>query len=253
MRVAWVHPTWRDLVIERLAADAELRHRFLGRCGPHGIALALSTMGGAEGERKLPLLASDHDWDAIGNRIYALAPELEPRDAATVLMALDHVLEAALHDALLAGEGAALARMALGRFAGAWENAHAVVSLPCIDGWLSAAARLKPLAWPTFLSATWADLLPTALPELDDLPEMQRFTDWRTLCELVAAFSPDLLDELGYGPPQRTLLGAFNNRERAELARLARRGASPVSDSLIEQSRAQRDADSVIRRVLLDL
>ena len=49
MRVAWVHPTWRDLVIERLAADAELRRRFLARCGPHGIVLALSTSGGAEG------------------------------------------------------------------------------------------------------------------------------------------------------------------------------------------------------------
>src|SRR6185437_13150817 len=72
VRVAWVHPTWRDLVIERLAADAELRHRFLGRCGPHGVVLALSTGGGARGERRLPLLRDDKDWDAVGDRIYAL-------------------------------------------------------------------------------------------------------------------------------------------------------------------------------------
>ena len=77
MRVAWVHPTWRDLVIERLASDAALRRHFLGHCGPHGVVLALSTAGGAEGERPLPLIAGDEDWDALGDRIYALVPELE--------------------------------------------------------------------------------------------------------------------------------------------------------------------------------
>jgi hypothetical protein len=46
MRVAWVHPTWRDLVIERLAADATLRRRHRG---PHEILLALSTGGRVHG------------------------------------------------------------------------------------------------------------------------------------------------------------------------------------------------------------
>ena len=32
MRVSWVHPSWRDLVIESLAADPVERRRFLSRC-----------------------------------------------------------------------------------------------------------------------------------------------------------------------------------------------------------------------------
>ena len=56
MRVDWVHPSWRDLVIESLADDAAARRHFLARCGVDGAALALSGGGGAAGERERPLL-----------------------------------------------------------------------------------------------------------------------------------------------------------------------------------------------------
>jgi hypothetical protein len=253
MRVAWVHPTWRDLVIERLAGDSELRRHFLGRCGPHGVALALSTRGGAAGERQLPLVARDEDWDATGDRIYALAPELEPREAVIVLAAIDHLLEAVSDDALLAGEAVALARLALERFGELWENSHAVITLPCIDAWLSVAARLQPPPRPTFLGVTWANLLPTQLPDPDDLTEVQRFTDWQSLCEVVGDFSFELLTELGYRAHQRDLVQAFRARLYARGILEEQIGASSVDDAFIEESRARLLSDSVIRRVLVDL
>ena len=253
MRVAWVHPTWRDLVIERLADDALLRRHFLNNCGPHGIALALSTRGGAEGGRQLPLIGCDEDWDAVGDRIYAMAPELDARETTIVLTAIDDLLEAARDDPMLAGECAALAGMVLARFGEMWAGAHAIVALPCIDAWLSVAARLNPRPWPTFLAATWAELLPVDLPDPADLPEVQRFTDWRTLCDVVATFSPDLLDDLGYGAPQRALMRAFRERRHKELQRLAQVGASPVSETFIAESRARTMDDHVVRRVLADI
>ena len=70
MRVDWVHPSWRDLVIESLAADPSERRRFLRRCGVDGAAIALSTEGGAAGERARPLLQQDADWDALGDGLY---------------------------------------------------------------------------------------------------------------------------------------------------------------------------------------
>lgn len=63
-----MHPSWRDLVIEEVAADAAARQRFLHAAGIDGVLLALSTGGGAAGERVLPLVVSDADWDAIGDR-----------------------------------------------------------------------------------------------------------------------------------------------------------------------------------------
>lgn len=253
MRVAWVHPTWRDLVIERLADDDELRRRFLARCGPHGIALALSTRGGERGGRALPLIACDEEWDAVGDRIYALAPELEARDAAVVLTAVNTILGAMLDDALLAGEAAALARLALERFGEVWAETHTIVELSCIAAWLSAAGRLTPPPWPTFLCATWADLRPTTRPDPGDLPEVQRFTDWMTLVELADAFSPDLLGELGHDDPQRALVRAFRDRGRAEAFRQQRTCGGLLPDWELEASRAQRMSDNAIRRVLADL
>ena len=80
MRIAWVHPSWRDLVIEHLSSDPEARERFLHNCSVHGALLALSLGGGHRGERELPLLQCDGDWDALTDRLYTLASELEPAE-----------------------------------------------------------------------------------------------------------------------------------------------------------------------------
>jgi hypothetical protein len=56
-RVTWVHPSWRDLVIDHLAGDPLARRRFLERCSLD-VLLALSVGGGATGERRFPLLVA---------------------------------------------------------------------------------------------------------------------------------------------------------------------------------------------------
>lgn len=250
MRVAWVHPTWRDLVIERLAGDADLRRHFLARCGPHGVMLALATAGGAEGERALPLVVDDEDWDTLGDRIYGLVPELDHAELAAVLRAVRAALGAVTPDSIAADEARVLARMTLQRTATLWESAGAPVLLDCVDAWLSLSDRLDPRVWPTFLAATWAELLPTSLPDPRDLPEMQRFMDWVTLCELLGEFSSGLLDQLGFGAEQRALIQRFREgvsglRERAPWS-----GDTPTP---WEDDRAHRIADDIVRRVLVDL
>src|ERR687885_217582 len=62
--VTWVHPSWRDLVIDELVLDAAARKEFLENCSVDGLLLALSTGGGRAGTRSLPLLVDDCDWDA---------------------------------------------------------------------------------------------------------------------------------------------------------------------------------------------
>ena len=253
MRVAWVHPTWRDLVIERLAADAKLRRRFLGRCGPHGVVLALSTSGGAEGERRLPLICDDEDWDAVGDRIYALAPELEHAELVAVLSAVGRALRELAGVPARAGEARALARMALQRTGSVWEAANAPVPLDCVDAWLGLSKHLDPVVWPGFLAMTWAELLPTALPDPDDLAEVHRFTDWVTLVELAGSFAPDLLGQLGYGRIQGNLRRTFKDRVRHEHERREQIGVAPEPGWDVEEQRERSLSDRTIRRVLADL
>jgi hypothetical protein len=243
-----VHPTWRDLVIERLAGDADLRRRFLARCGPHGVVLALSTGGGAEGQRVLPLIADDGDWDALGDRIYALLPELDHAELAAVLRAILRVVQSVIPDLMAVREARGLARMALERTASLWGTAGAPVLLDCVDAWLSLSDRLDPPVWPDFLGPTWAELLPRAAPDPDDLAEVQRFADWVTLCELLGEFSHELLEQLGFGPEHDALI--HHNRATEVLAWTSTPADPPSPWADVPHGAI---AESTVQRVLADL
>jgi hypothetical protein len=217
MRVAWVHPTWRDLVIERLGADPALRRHFLTRCGVHGIVLAVSVAGGTGGERQLPLLVSDEDWDAVGDRLHAVAPELETGELVILLEALGATLDD-LGSSPEAGEARALSALVLTRVARHWDAGHGVLPLPALDAWLRLARRLAAPPGPPSLAVTWAELLPARAPDPDDVPELQRFTDWLILCRVLA---PEQLAALGWGPDQMAPIAAFIDRVAADPPRYA--------------------------------
>ncbi len=90
MRLTWVHPSWRDLVIEHVAESPQLRRAFITRAELPGILLTLSTEGGPAGSRRLPLLATDTDWDALGDATHRLCLVLAEPDLAKLMDALDH-------------------------------------------------------------------------------------------------------------------------------------------------------------------
>ena len=67
--VEWIHPSWRDLLIEHLEAHPGDRRDFLSRCGVNGILLAVSRAGGSTGKREFPLLVDAEDWKIINDAI----------------------------------------------------------------------------------------------------------------------------------------------------------------------------------------
>jgi hypothetical protein len=253
MRVAWVHPTWRDLVIDRLAGDADLRRRFLARCGPHGVVLSLSTAGGAQGDRTYPLIGGDGDWDTLGDRIYALLPELDHAELAMVLRALLGAVQVVTPDWMATREARGLARMVLERTGVLWAAAGTPVLLDCVDAWLSLSDRLDPPVLPDFLGPTWAELLPAALPDAEDLAEVQRFTDWVTLCELLGEFSRELLAQLGFNAAHEDLVRRHRARPTSEATIETWSREPPDPPTPWEDVRRRGIADSTVRRVLADL
>ncbi len=102
--IGWVHPSWRDLVIDELRGDPDARQRFLSASAVDGVTLAVSHAGGSAGERTLPLMIADADWDALGDRLHELRRELEDRELARVLLALSGALDAV--DDLASGQRA---------------------------------------------------------------------------------------------------------------------------------------------------
>ena len=63
--IQWVHPTWRDLVIQTLHDNEYYRQPFLRSATLDGVLLALSTAGGKDGERIVPLLVDPADWASL--------------------------------------------------------------------------------------------------------------------------------------------------------------------------------------------
>jgi hypothetical protein len=207
--IGWVHPSWRDLVIDELSHDPGLRQRFLGVCGVDGATLALSRAGGSGGERSLPLLTSDSDWDLLGDRLHQLVRELEDQDVARVLVALADTL-AVIDEARQEAEAQSLASDLLDATRRAWDHHRRPLPLFLLKAWYTLNAKAAQQIDPPALSATWAELHPgSRLLETPDRSELARVDEWLALAHLVVECDPAALDLLG-----------FHHRDRDSLERL---------------------------------
>jgi len=84
--VDWIHPSYRDLVIDELAADSDLRTQFLKRASLEGFKLAVSDTGGRAGLRRLPFVLSTESWDLLRERALAIVRDLDQdRDLLEIL------------------------------------------------------------------------------------------------------------------------------------------------------------------------
>jgi hypothetical protein len=70
-RVDWIHPSYRDLVIEELERDALASEHFLRNCSWVGLQLTLSIAGGDKGQRRYPLMTTDKAWSVLEERLIA--------------------------------------------------------------------------------------------------------------------------------------------------------------------------------------
>jgi hypothetical protein len=70
--VDWIHPSYRDLVIEELIQESGLRNTFLRRASLEGVKLAVSDTGGQYGNRRMPLIRSAESWDVLEERCLSL-------------------------------------------------------------------------------------------------------------------------------------------------------------------------------------
>lgn len=72
----WVHPSYRDAMVEYLVKSPRDRLRYLETCDIGGVLLALSSFGGYGAPRYAPLLIQEKDWRAVSDRITSIAGQL---------------------------------------------------------------------------------------------------------------------------------------------------------------------------------
>ena len=203
--IGWVHPSWRDLVIDQLSADPGARQRFLSVCGVDGVMLALSQQGGDSGERTLPLLGSDADWDQLGDRLRELLRELEPRDLARLLLALDAALT--VYDPVQELEAQSLAAQMLDATRHAWDQTHYALPVFVLEAWYRLDSHVREHVDPPRPLATWVELHPgSSLLERPDRDELMRADEWLTVAQILDQYDPTALEALGFFDQDRDLL-----------------------------------------------
>jgi len=70
--IEWIHPSYRDLVIQELERDESRGALFLESCSLTGLELSISVAGGAKGERRFPLMTGPRSWATVRKRLVDL-------------------------------------------------------------------------------------------------------------------------------------------------------------------------------------
>jgi hypothetical protein len=194
----WMHPSWRDLVIDNLSVDTEARHRFLLRSTIRGLALAISTRGGATGTRRFPLLQTSADWevwaagatsllgaerttgtallDILRSAFQSASPDEHPLLVSTAEKVLEAVRES--------WDGSVLNAWSLGLY---WDVAH----------------HVRPLPPSPAVYESWNALIRTIDEHFNadaalEQHALDAIVDWLDLLEALAASEPRVLRQLSY-------------------------------------------------------
>jgi len=222
--VTWVHPSWRDLVIDELGRDPVARRSFLCACSLEGILLALSIGGGSAGTRALPLLHEDGDWDAAADRLRLLVPQLDEPSATRLLVVLGEAL--ALSTDARARELDALAGCALQLLARHWSEQRELIPAGLLDRWLELGAAVSEQPPLPDVTTTWIERMPSVSAAGPvSAAELAELDEWLSLAELLSEYAPGRLRAFGFPDGQHESVSAFVHRLHAGAAEIRDRGA----------------------------
>jgi hypothetical protein len=206
-RVEWVHPSVRDLVIDHLMGDAAARREFLGKAGIDGVMLALSSEGGARGERLFPLLGSEEDWQEMIARVGAMAPDLAAADneRLAALLADTARLAGTEEGSVHADELIELTRAGLEALSAHWTETAKPLDNGALRSFYRASETLLPPVPGPDLRPTWTERIEMiteyGLSEID--PGLQYAEEWTEMVELLHTHEPMWLVGLGFPEVQR--------------------------------------------------
>ena len=224
--VTWVHPSWRDLVIDRLDRDPVGRRAFLDRCGVEGVLLALSVAGGPAGDRNLPLLVEDGDWDALLGHVEAVVADLDGGGRVRLMRqlgaALDRVERA--DDRRAVAELDALAVRVLAVVLPADIDAAALVVL---QEWYALAALVEAAPDRPDVAGLWVETLPTETLDLRSAADMSALETWTALIATLRQHDPAALETFGFPDAQAAVVaGLFATDGHSLAAELPREQAA---------------------------
>ncbi len=216
--VTWVHPSWRDLVIDRLVRNPAGRGAFLDRCGLEGVLLALSVAGGPAGERNLPLLVEDADWDALLGHIEAVVAELGGADRVRLM----RQLAAAVDDGARRDDRRALAELdalAVRVLASVLPGEIDAAALILLQEWYALSGLVDAAPERPDVAGLWVETLPTEALDLRSPEDVSALETWTALLATLRRHDRGALETFGFPEAQSAVVAGLFAADASRLAR----------------------------------
>lgn len=190
--IDWIHPSYRDLVIDELTCDLKKQVKFVGNASTIGLSLALSEAGGAAGKRALPFLRSPLSWKALRTRLLKLLEAKNQRDIARILRPLSYAFSSETVSETAKRKIHQILSKALTTIYNVYVNSKSPLDIDTLRTYLSARSRLEMTVGVPTLELAWE----TSTYRLREMLESDEFIsqsvvdEWSKLARLIDMYVP---------------------------------------------------------------
>jgi hypothetical protein len=200
--IDWMHPSYRDLVIDELSADAGLQHEFLSSMGLSGIKLAISDTGGKEGDRFFPLMNLPDSWDILEARCQSLVRSGDVSASVELITAL-HSARKEIRDTTQAHRLTAILLQVCEDARRRWNATREPLSSSDLDAYVIATTDLRPLPPLPILDPSWERAECTLRKELEESGEVlmsnpSAIREWLAMASVILNAEPRFLKQIDF-------------------------------------------------------
>jgi hypothetical protein len=248
--VEWIHPSYRDLVIEQLRDGGSLKSEFLNRMSISGIKLALSDTGGSTGRLRFPLISSANDWDTLQRRALEVARSSGVEHSSALLTVLASALDGSIGQdrSSLLTILKATCRVVREK----WDSGQVALSASAINAYAAASERTSPMEPMPALEATWQATLHALAQQVNDedsdfLFEFSALDEFLSLVDEIRQSEPRFLRHLKFPGALEGEFDALLSRIDRELE--FRRSYHPEADGYDSEANASFGLAASLRRL----
>lgn len=214
-RISWIHPSYRDLMIDELTNNSSTRIRFLKEMSIRGIKLAISDTGGPDGERKFPFMVDEETWEIFKKRCLELADTGSPSEQQVLITTLTD----ASQNAIGRQKEIILSTLSevLNLVKNYWNKNNLIISSYDLSVYIKASLLVHPLPPMPNLDFSWKTKYEATSKALDEYEEGDEFfVGYLRLSEWV-----DFLHEINFGEPRFLRQVDFPNHYLSKIQQFA--------------------------------
>jgi hypothetical protein len=207
--IDWMHPSWRDLLIERLASEAKTRQEFLAKCGIEGLLLAVSSAGGATGKRQAPLIKTDQDLVSLAMAAFRLLKTEPPYSTCRILISILEFVRRikseanALQEVSTSASSRFITKV-LAACRERWEENGGVAYTSDVAAYYTISEYINPLPPGPNLTKLWERSRCDAFEQIENFdddefePSIGNVHDWLSLVSIIEGNEPRFLRQIGF-------------------------------------------------------